>query len=95
MSVTQYLDLAYAVSVEDRVRRGATLVEALDATKEWAARSDTGETVQATTASGNTYQSSDRVDPGGPGAPVSQREIQEAKAVSAFMSRLGKVEGIK
>lgn len=100
MSVTQYLDLAYAVAVDDRVRRGVSLLDALESTQEWAARSDIGltEPVKVVPAGGNTYQSSDserpRVDPGGPGAPVSRREMQEAEAVSAFMAQLGSGKGL-
>lgn len=99
MSVTQYLDLAYAVAVDDRVRRGVSLLDALESTQEWAARSDLGFLeVKVAPAGGNTYQSSEperpRVDPGGPGAPVSRREMQEAEAVSAFMTQLGGGKGV-
>lgn len=37
MSVSQYLDLAYAVVVEEHVRRGASLFDALDSSREFAA----------------------------------------------------------
>ncbi len=96
MSVTDYLDPAYAVTVDDRVRRGANLRDALEATKDWAAQSDRGETVEVTIpAGGNTYKTAERVDPGGPGAPVSAQELQDAKATAAFMAQLGNVGGIK
>lgn len=37
MTVDQYLDLAFSVVVDDKVRRGATLANALEETSEWAA----------------------------------------------------------
>lgn len=37
MTLTEYLDLAYAVVVDEHVRRGASLFDALDVTSEFAA----------------------------------------------------------
>ena len=93
MTVTQYLDLAYAVVVEDRVRRGMTLFEALDDTKEWAAVS-----AGVSMAAKSKPQSSPRSAPepvsgvGGPGAPVSAADLANLEAMAILTGALSNTE---
>lgn len=104
MSVTQYLDLAYSVVVDERVRRGSSLFDALEATGEWAAGQQplpevslkaTPVVTTLAPASGNSMEREpDRVDPGGPGAPVTAEERANADAMSMFQSMMGDVGGV-
>lgn len=98
MTVTQYLDLAYAVVVEDRVRRGMTLFEALDDTKAWAANG--GRPTQEAAVGTNTTSRPQAVpepEPtsgvGGPGQPVTAAERRNADAMAILTGVLSNTEG--
>lgn len=62
MTLTQYLDLAYAVVVEEHVRRGGSLFDVLESTAEFAAGSNKG--VMVGTASGNGQREQKRTGSG-------------------------------
>lgn len=99
MSLTQYLDLAYAVVVDERVRRGASLFDALEQTTEWAAgrRPPAPEvTMPATHAGGNSMERPDpgKADVGGPGAPLSAEDLANAQALEIFNSAMSNVGGL-
>jgi hypothetical protein len=81
MTVDQYLDLAYAVVVEDRVRRGMNLHDALEATKEFAA----GTPEPVPTASGSNTTST----PPRPPANVEAQNDASLQQLQAMMGGLG------
>lgn len=97
MTVTQYLDLAYAVVVEDRVRRGMTLFEALDDTKAWAANG--GAPIQDAAVGTNTSRPQAVPEPeptsgvGGPGQPVTAAERKNAEAMAILTGVMSNTEG--
>ena len=93
MTVSQYLDLAYSTLVDERVRRGSSLYDSLEATEEWAAGRQPMITVvakAANTASGNTVE---KADPGGPGAPLTPEELANAEAMTVFTAAMSNVGG--
>ena len=98
MSVSQYLDLAYAVVVEDRVQRGMTLFDALDDTSEWAARGSGLGTVAASTT---TPKRAAAPPPpptggvGGPGAPVTATDLANQAAMATLQAALSGTGGVK
>ena len=103
MSLTQYLDLAYSVVVEERMRRGSSLFDALDSTTEWAASArapipgitPTRDARESAPAGGNSMERADRVDPGGPGAPLTPEEIANGQALAAFEAMMSGVGGTR
>lgn len=91
MTITAFLDLAHSVCVDERVRRGMSLWEALDDMKEFAA-GDHGVKVAAT-ASGSA-RSTPKTGVGGPGQPVTAEEMQNADAMAWLQGRLGQTQGV-
>ena len=94
MTVTQYLDLAYAVVVEDRVRRGMTLFEALDDTRDWAAVSG-GIPMPSANSTTRPEAVPEPVSPGvgGPGQPVTAAERKNAESMAILTGVLSNTEG--
>ncbi len=80
MSISQFLDLAYFVAVDERVRRGWSLHDALDDIKEFAAR-----VVQAPTAS---VSDSSTPRPRG-GKSVEEQNNEALQQLQAMMGGLG------
>lgn len=92
MSITAFLDLAHSVCVDERVRRGMTLWEALEDMKEFAA--GTGGVKVSTTASGSTSRRQTGV--GGPGEVVTDPvEIQNAQAMAWLTGQMSGTQGVK
>ena len=96
--MSQYLDLAYAVVVDERVRRGMPLFDALDDTREYAAsRTHAPEPVVVATAGGNTVQAAppepERANIGGPGAPLSAEDLANARALATLNNAMSNVQG--
>lgn len=62
--MSQYLDLAYAVVVDERVRRGMTLWDAIDDVRDFAAGGSAGEaaTARGIDASSNTAKPQPNVE---------------------------------
>ena len=100
MTINQYLDLAYSVVVDDRVRRGARLYDALDETREFAAGRGV---IPVATAGGNQ---SDLARPntmpepepqtaniGGPGAPITAEDRANAAAMATLNAAMAGVQG--
>lgn len=98
MSLTQYLDLAYAVVVDERVRRGSTLFDALEQTAEWAAGGRppvAAITTPVTHAGGNTMERDvGKADIGGPGAALTPEEIAQAQQMAIFNQAMSNVGGV-
>ena len=90
MTITGFLDLAHSVCVDERVRRGLTLWEALDDMKEFAA--GTGG-IKVSTAGGRTEEAP-KSGVGGPGEPVSAAELQNAEAMAWLNSQLSGTQGV-
>lgn len=93
MTVTDFLDLAHSVCVDERVRRGMTLWEALEDMKEFAA--GTGG-VKVATAGGSTTVRAEKPQRGvgGPGEPVSAAELQNVQSMAWLQSQLGGTQGV-
>lgn len=92
MTITAFLDLAHSICVDERVRRGMTLWEALEDMKEFAA--GTGG-VKVATASGRTAEAeAPQSGVGGPGEPVSAAELQNADAMAWLNSQLSGTQGV-
>jgi hypothetical protein len=96
MTVSQYLDLAYAVVVDERVRRGASLYEALDDTADLAAGG--GEVVFRTGAASNTTQAVRAAPPpeqgiGGPGQPATAADLANVEAMRLLTGGMSNVQG--
>lgn len=99
MTVTQYLDLAYAVVVEERVKGGMTLFDALEDTKEWAAGG--GGLTAAASAANTTTQTRASAPPseelpsgvGGPGAPLTRAELANQEAMAVLAAAMSGTDG--
>lgn len=94
--MSQYLDLAYAVVVDERVRGGAKLYDALEETKSWAASRTA---VPAVTARGNTTEAPPRPPDqgvsgiGGPGEPVTATDLANRDAMAVLTGAMKSVDG--
>ena len=95
MTLTQYLDLAYAVVVDEHVRRGDTLFDALEHTKEYASRR-AGVSAFAT-AGGSQQEQRRKPEPesgvGGPGEPATATDLANAEAMRVLTGAMGGVQG--
>jgi hypothetical protein len=96
MTVNQYLDLAYAVVVEEHVRRGSSLFDALELTAEFAAGGERRPVVTGTagaTASGNGTPPPPEQGIGGPGAPLTAADLANQEAMAVLTGAMGGVSG--
>jgi hypothetical protein len=94
MTITAFLDLAHSVCVDERVRRGMTLWEALEDMKEFAAGTGGVKVSVAATASGSGSAAKPKDGVGGPGEPVGAAELQNVEAMAWLSSKLGGTQGV-
>lgn len=83
--MSQYLDLAYAVVVDERVRRGTPLFDALDQTREYAA---SGTVVPLDTSGGNNTTT--QAPPRGTDMSV---EAQNDAALETLVGAMSGIQG--
>lgn len=82
MTLTQYLDLAYSVIVDERIKGGMSLFDALDDTKGWAA-SGGGLSTAATAQKNDSQPKPTR------GVSVEQQNDEALQTLMAAMSGIG------
>ena len=96
MTLTQYLDLAYAVVVDEHVRRGDSLFDALESTGLYAAGN---KGVSPATASGRDRPKAAPKAPvasygvGGPGEPATATDLANRDAMAILTGRMASVDG--
>lgn len=93
--MSQYLDLAYAVVVDERVRRGTPLFEALDDTRDYAAVRTRAPEPMVTTARGNSTEAPPPppASIGGPGEAVSATDLANMDALATLTGAMKNVDG--
>lgn len=93
-----FLDLAFSVIVDERVRRGWKLDDALEEMKEYARGSSLSETIIRSGTGTNTTVETSEVPAsgvGGPGQPVSAAELANVNALAMFEAAMATTSGVR
>jgi hypothetical protein len=88
MTVSQFLDLAFAVLVDEHMRRGDNLFDALENMKTYAAGKGG---VKVSTAGGRASQPSQGI--GGPGEPATAADLANMNALATLTGAMKSVDG--
>lgn len=89
MTLNQFLDVAYTLLVDEYRRLGASLTEALDRTREYAAG---GHRIALATAGGNVEEATVT---SAPQSGLTPEELQNERALAALEEAMSGVGGVR